>query len=203
MSTIYWVVTPWYSERPRRFRVPYRLHLQGRRVNQATNLLVSCLSCFSTLTTEAIYSCETLGSPSELHNAATQDVLFSHCCDNLNLYVCMSVLLSLVPPEISADMTLRGSAICFNANRNSVSLAVKNNPVRLEFGFKKRVRDPQIELPRTGLRLMVGIIEKVYISVFQMWAWGRFRFLLVKRQDSETRERKMHSLLNKKKKKEF
>jgi hypothetical protein len=102
---------------------------------------------------------------------------------------------------MSPDRTLRGSATCFSASRNSFSLSMKNNRIRLEFGFNKRIRDPQIELPETGLRLLVDITERIYTSVFQMWAWGRFRFLLVKRQDSETREREMHSLLKKKKKK--
>jgi hypothetical protein len=48
---------------------------------------------------------------------------------------------------------------------------VKNNLVRLKFGFrekKNRARDPQTDLPGTGLWLRVDIIEKIYISVFEM-----------------------------------
>jgi hypothetical protein len=54
--------------------------------------------------------------------------------------------------------------------------------MKLKFGFKERekyqVRDPHIELPGTGLRLMVDIIEKnIYLLVFQMRVCARFRFL--------------------------
>jgi hypothetical protein len=62
-SAVFCVVTPRISERTRRFGATYRLHLQGRRVNQARNksrlnLLFSCLAYYLTLKMEAICSSE-------------------------------------------------------------------------------------------------------------------------------------------------
>jgi hypothetical protein len=68
-STVFWFVTPYSSERARRFGGKYRLHLHCQSVSKARNQRmlylpitssVSCLFYSSTLEMEGIYS-ETSG----------------------------------------------------------------------------------------------------------------------------------------------
>jgi hypothetical protein len=40
MSTVFWVVTQWISEKPRCFGGKHHLHRHGRRVNKAANQLL-------------------------------------------------------------------------------------------------------------------------------------------------------------------
>jgi hypothetical protein len=78
-STVFWVITPWSSNRTRRFGGNCRLHLQDRRVNQARNQ-----QKHSQLKTKAICSFETSCSLRTTRHYNPEDRhLHSHRRDSL------------------------------------------------------------------------------------------------------------------------
>jgi hypothetical protein len=102
-STIFWNITPCSPLKlTRRFGVTYRVHIQGRRINQRESrwqfTLVTCSAYFSTLKMEAICSSK---ASVDTQQTTEDGTLHNHRCEHLKSYTvklrfCIAIAFTLV-----------------------------------------------------------------------------------------------------------